>query len=153
MHTSQPSHDAHAVLGTTIDAVLREAKKLHRAATSTSLAQALPVLRRLIFSGALEGLSLPELHRRQDMVRRKHILRMLAVEAGCRSWEEYRPTLVNKSANDVEHFDVIRRTSGYPNVWFSSLLEAREFAAAHGGRVIPVREQAVVIADQQGGAT
>lgn len=131
-----------------INLVLREAKRLHRSATSESLASSLPVLRRLIASRSLEQLSLPELRRRRTIIQRKHILRMLAIEAGYSSWEAYRPAIANASLDEVEHFDVVRRRAGYPNVWFSSLAEAKAFADEHGGRPLCVGRQAVVLVEE-----
>ncbi|MCB2034182.1 MAG: hypothetical protein KDF57_13060, partial [Ottowia sp.] len=50
--------------------VLREARRLHRAARSDQLSTALPVLRRLIAEGVLAGTSLPQLHRARHTVQR-----------------------------------------------------------------------------------
>ncbi len=126
--------------------VLREARKLHRAATSESLAISLPILRRILATNTLRGISLPELFRRRDTVQRKHILRMLAIEAGFGSWEDYRPALDRMTAGQLEHFDIVRREIGYPNYWFSTQIEAEQYARLHGGRVMRVGQQAVVIA-------
>jgi hypothetical protein len=131
--------------GTAANTVLHEARTLHRAANSDSLSRSLPVLRRLLASGVLHGLALPELHRRRDTVQRKHILRMLAMEAGFGSWEAYRPALTRMTVAQLPHFDLARRDAGYPNHWFSSLEEAQAHAALHGGRVMTVGKQAVVL--------
>lgn len=131
------------------EVVLRIARKLHRAAASPSLATALPVLRRVIASNTLHGLSLPELYRRRDMVQRKHILRTLATEAGFNSWEAYRSVLDHLRADQLEHFDVVGRQAGYPNLWFSTSAEAQAHARKYGGRLVRVGEQAVVFADME----
>lgn len=144
----QIPRSSHTAPSAAVNHVLRIAKQLHRAATSESLAQALPVLRRLLDSGTLNGLSLPELHRRRQSIQRKHILRMLAIEAGHPSWEIYKPVLANKATDELDHFDIIRRQAGYPNLWFSSLAEAQQYATQHGGRALPVRHQAVVIPEK-----
>lgn len=130
--------------------VLSEAKRLHRSATSESLANSLPILRRLIASGALAAMSLPELRRKKQSVQRKHILRMLAIEAGYANWETYRPALSKLSVDEVQHFDIVRRKAGYPNPWFSSLAEAQTFRDRHGGVVLPVGRQAVVLTEASG---
>jgi hypothetical protein len=127
-----------------IDAVLREARKLHRAAISESLARSLPILRRILSSGSLQGVALPALHRQRNTVQRKHVLRTLAVEAGFPSLETYRPALAGKTAAQLEHFDMVQRAQGYPNTWFSTHAEALEYAAQHGGRTLRVGRQAVV---------
>ncbi|MGR8936145.1 MAG: hypothetical protein ACU837_17485 [Gammaproteobacteria bacterium] len=149
MHINKPSHRSQTITADGIKLLLREAKKLHRAATSDSLVQALPVLRRLITSDTLKGVSLPELHRRRHIVQRKHILRMLAVEAGYTRWEEYRRAMANASVAEVGHFDIVHRKAGYPNIWFSSLAEAQAFAAKYGGYPLRVGKQAVVFAEVQ----
>lgn len=149
MHIKHPNHRSQTTTRGGINLLLREAKKLHRAATSESLSQALPVLRRLIASNTLKGISLPDLRRRQNIVQRKHILHMLAIEAGYSSWEEYRRIIANVSADEIEHFDIVHRKAGYPNIWFSSFAEAREFAALYGGHPLRVGQQAVVFAEVQ----
>jgi hypothetical protein len=60
-------------------------------AASVGLAT-LPVLRRVLASGAIRHDSLPEAFRRRGELQRKHLLRTLAVEAGFESWEAWRPT-------------------------------------------------------------
>jgi hypothetical protein len=143
MASNTASAEAHGA----VNVLLREAKRLHHAATSESLATALPVLRRILATGTLAGLSLPHLHRRRDMVQRKHILRMLAIEAGFKSWEAYRPALALMTADKLPHFDIARAQAGYPNFWFSTLAEAQAHAAAHGGRAMAVGSQGVVLPD------
>lgn len=128
-----------------IPSVLREAKALQRCVQSDSLADALPVLRRLLAQQVLQGLSLPELYRSRQLVQRKHILRLLALEAGYHSWEQYRPVLATLPLDELSHFDVIRRQVGYPNLWFASWTEAQQYVATQGGRCLRVGQQAVVI--------
>ena len=141
MHTSPDSRK-------TPDAaksVLALAKKLHRAAQSDGLSESLPVLRRLLNAGVLSGLALPQLHARRLQVQRKHVLRMLAIEAGSSSWEGYRRLLDAMTPAELIHFDMVRGVSGYPNLWFSSTREAEAYALQQGGRVLPVGSQAVVL--------
>lgn len=137
---SQPSQEPQSV-----DLVLREARKLHHAAQSASLDKSLPVLRRILNSHTLDGLSLPELHRRREMVQRKHILRTLAIEAGFASWEAYRPALASIPASQLTHIDQLWREAGYLNSWFSTFEEALAHAAAHGGRALRLGRQGVVV--------
>jgi hypothetical protein len=124
--------------------VLHEARRLHRAATAESLSTALPVLRRLIANKVLQGMSLPELYRSRAIVQRKHLLRMLAVEAGFASWETYRPVLDAISPVQLEHFDVAKTQAGHLNLWFAAYDEAQTYARQYGGRVMRVGGQAVV---------
>lgn len=144
MHMNKSTRHSHPAA---VDVVRREAKRLHRAATSESLSQSLPVLRRLLSTGTIKGLSLLELHRQSDVVRRKHILQMLAIEAGYIGWEAYKPILADRPADAVEHFDIVRRGAGYPNIWFSSPAEAQRYTAVHGGRAVRVGQQAVVFVE------
>lgn len=132
-----------------VEVVLREAKKLHRAAVSESLAASLPVLRRVLSAHVIRGMTLPELSRHRGMVQRKHVLRMLAVEAGYPGWEEYRGALVATEPQSLQQFDVMRHVAGYPNIWFSSMKEAEEHSAVHGGRAVRVGQQAVVFVELQ----
>ncbi len=129
-----------------IAAVLRAAKKLQRQATGDGLAASLPVLRRLLACGCIEGLSLPELHRRRAMVQRKHLLHTLAVEAGHAHWQAYREALSTMGVEQLSQLDVLAPRLGYPNHWFSTLEQARDHARAHGGRVVAVGRQAMVTA-------
>jgi hypothetical protein len=144
MHINSPNQKTLSSNSEGIHTVLREARKLHRAAIAESLARSLPVLRRILASGSLQHVSLPELYRQRNTVQRKHILRALAIEAGFPNWELYRPTLANKSASQLEHFDIVHREQGYPNTWFSTHAEALEYAAIHGGRTLRFGHQAVV---------
>lgn len=128
--------------------VLREAKKLHRAAVSDSLAESLPVLRRLLSAKAIPEMPLPELRQRRDFLQRKHVLRLLALEAGCSSWEEYRAVLSTGSPEQFDQFDILKRAAGYPNVWFSSLKEAELHVSEHGGRAVRFGQQAVVFVNE-----
>lgn len=147
MHTPHVSPSTSATAGGAVSAVLREAKRLHRAAASDSLAQSLPVLRRLLQQQVLLGISLPALRRQRDIVQRKHMLRLLAAEAGFSAWEAYRARLVTMSVADLAHFDMVRAQVGYPNLWFSTPEEAQRHVDQHGGRLMRVGQQAVVLLD------
>lgn len=125
--------------------VLAMARRLHKAARSESLAASLPVLRRVLASGALRDMSLPALRRNPGMLQRKHVLRTLAAEAGYSSWEAYRQALGGMTSAELAHFDLIRPAVGYPNLWFSTLDEAAAYALEHGGMAVRVGGQAVVV--------
>ncbi len=129
-----------------VSQLLREARRLHRAARSDALTQSLPVLRRLLRSQSVTPGSLPELHRRRHSVQRKHVLRMLAREAGHPGWEAYRHWLERGGDGlPIEHFDIAGRHAGHLNLWFSTPEAARSHAAVHGGRPIRVGDQAVLL--------
>ncbi len=130
---------------TAVDWLLREAKKLHRAASSESRMRALPVLRRLISSQTLVNISLVELSRQQSMIQRKHLLQMLAREAGYPDWASYRKALADLPAEQLDNYALAMRQAGYPNLWFSNLEQAQAYAAEHGGKALPFASQAVVI--------
>ncbi|PUA30783.1 MAG: hypothetical protein B0W54_01260 [Cellvibrio sp. 79] len=125
--------------------VLRIARNLQRAAYSESKIIALPVLRRLLATATLTAISLPELYRSRDIIQRKHILRVLAVEAGFKCWEDYRHALDTMSVDQLSHFDHLRRTAGYPNLWFTNYDEAQVYAQENNGNALRVGSQAVVL--------
>jgi len=145
-HETQSSSEA-PVPGGAARLVLGMAKRLHKAAASESLVLSLPVLRRVLAAQTLQGLSLPALRRNRCMVQRKHILRTLAIEAGYPSWEAYRQALSHMAASELAHYDLIRATAGYPNLWFSTATQASEHAGLHGGRAVRVGSQGVVVDD------
>ncbi|WP_052417429.1 hypothetical protein [Cellvibrio mixtus] len=127
------------------DVVLRIARNLHRAAYSESKVVSLPILRRLLATATLTAISLPELHRNRDIIQRKHILRMLAVETGFKCWEDYRHELDSMDADQLAHFDHWRRTAGYPNLWFSNYEDAQEYTRENSGHALRIGTQAVVL--------
>ncbi len=132
--------------GEAVALVLREARRLQRAAVSGALAASLPVLRRLLATGAIAGTTLPEAFRRRATLQRKHVLRALAVEAGFRSWEEYRPSLAHTPRADLAHIAAaVHRDPGRLKLWFRNLAEADAFALEHGGKAVPMGRQAVVL--------
>ncbi|HPK33801.1 hypothetical protein [Ottowia sp.] len=124
--------------------VLREARRLHRAARSDQLSTALPVLRRLIAEGVLAGTSLPQLHRARHTVQRKHLLRLLAAEAGHTSWEAWRPALRHALPQDLLHLRL--HGSGTFNTWFATEDEARRAMHGREGRLVRVGWHAVWLA-------
>ena len=131
--------------GDLIKPMLRQAKKLHRAAISESKVDSLPVLRRLIASQVLRHLSLPDLYRRRNLVQRKHLLQLLAVEASYESWAEYRRVLSQRHSEAAVHYSLLLQDIGYPNLWFRSLEEAEAYTKQRGGRAVVVGQQALVI--------
>ncbi|MCB1569346.1 MAG: hypothetical protein KDI69_11095 [Xanthomonadales bacterium] len=74
------------------------------------------------------------------------MLRVLAIEAGYAGWNEYRAAIAEAQPEALQPFDVLRRTAGYPNLWFSSLKEAEDYAVVQGGHPIRVGRQAVIFA-------
>jgi hypothetical protein len=127
------------------DFVLKEAKRLHRLAVRGALVFSLPILRRLLRARMFPDLSLPELNKRRDTIRRKHILRMLAIESGFRSWEQFKPAITSvhlldlplKKARNIEHSRL--------HMWFASHDSACRYASAHEGEVVCIGDQAVVL--------
>jgi hypothetical protein len=149
MHTQNPSLHSQTTAESAAELVLRIARHLQRATESDSLAISLPVLRRLLATATLTALSLPELHRNRAIIQRKHVLRMLAVEAGFSCWEDYRHALDDMTPAQLPHFDHLRRDLGYPNLWFSRLEEAQDYAWENNVRAIRVGGQAVVLINQE----
>jgi hypothetical protein len=127
---------------------LREANILQKAARSTSLARSLPVLRRLIKSKVLVGITLPELTKNAGIVQRKHLLNMLALENGQESWLEFKKLVQTSPRGTLKPYSVELRNAGYPILWFSTDKEAKAYAAQNGGRVVKVEQQAAVIPER-----
>lgn len=148
MHINRPTSPTCAESTQASQAVLREARRLHRAATTGTLSKSLPILRRVLSSDTLIDISLPELFRKRSIVQRKHILRMLAIEAGHASWELYRQALGQMTIEQLAHFELHQPEMGYPNFWFSTFAEAQDYALQHGGRCLRVGQQAVVCPDR-----
>lgn len=92
--------------------------------------------------------SLPDLYRRRQSVQRKHILRTLAGEAGYVSWERYRPRLEASPPADLEPLEVLARSPAVLKLWFANEAEAVVFVKLHGGRVVRIGNQAVVLPDR-----
>jgi hypothetical protein len=102
-------------------------------------------LRRLIAQRVFTDVTLPQLRRWQTLVQRKHLLQLLALEAGYRSWAECRRALEALPPERAEQYHLALRYAGYPNHWFSSLQEARAFASQHGGYPLAYGRQGVVV--------
>ena len=145
-----PQNSPHALSAaheTGVAPLLRVAKRLHRAAVSSSLVESLPVLRRLLAAQVIRGLTLPQLSQRRSLIQRKHLLQTLAIEAGFLNWDAYRGALAETPHDPPLPFDVHTRAAGYPNLWFSSLADAEAHAARHGGRAVRHGQQAVVFVE------
>ena len=121
-----------------INTWLLEAKKLHKSAQSVSLTRVLPVLRRLLNSKVLVDISLPELKIKTDMIQRKHLLQMLAIEKGYNSWAELKRAIVVKSQADelLLPYSLELKNAGYPTLWFATVQEAQCYAEKHSGKVV-----------------
>lgn len=129
----------------TLLTLTREARKLHKQATSDSKMRALPVLRRLLNANIFDGVSLVELYQQQALIQRKHLLNLLAKEMGYGHWSLVRNALSHPEVNLQSHPSIELQNIGYPNLWFSNINEAREYAAQNGGKAVEVANQAVVV--------
>lgn len=138
-------HGSRVAPASSTDVVLREAKRLHRAATSDVLSDALPVLRRLLAAHVVAVHTLPLLYRARATVQRKHVLRMLAIEAGHGSWEKYSEALPQLDPQVLLQALASERNPATLKLWFASEAEATRYAARHGGRTTRIRKQAVVL--------
>lgn len=145
MHISSSIPSFEASGAERVSAVLRAAKRLHRQAAAPSLAQSLPVLRRLLAAQLLQGLTLPQLFEQRALVQRKHVLRMLAQEAGFNHWELYRAALLSDAEQPHLPLEVVAAHAGYPNFWFSNMQQAQAHVRVRGGRAVQVGAQAVVL--------
>lgn len=138
LSSSTPSSAAQA-------AMLREAKRLHRAATSEALSEALPVLRRLLAARSVPACPLQVLFRDRASLQRKHVLRMLAFEAGHASWEAYSRALCNLAPPSVALSVAAQRSTAVLKHWFVGERQAVQFASVHGGLVTCVGPQGAVV--------
>ncbi len=134
-----------------VQLVLREARRLHRAAASGALSEALPILRRLMATRAVTDRSLPGLFRARCTVQRKHVLRALAREAGYASWEDYRHALPHLDVSHLQQLASAHRGTSVLKLWFSDVSAARRFAAEQGGQAVCVGVQAVVLSTAPSG--
>ena len=125
--------------------MLREAKRLHRAATSDALSEALPVLRRLLAARAVPACPLQALFRDRASLQRKHVLRMLAFEAGHESWEAYSQALSGLDSQSVVLSVAAQRSTAMLKHWFVGEQQAAQFASAHSGLVTRVGHQGAVV--------
>ncbi|PMJ91743.1 hypothetical protein [Vibrio sp. 10N.261.55.A7] len=125
---------------------LYEAKLLHKSTKSDQLSSSLPVLRRLLSSKILVGLTLPKLQKDISIIQRKHLLQLLAVENGFKSWVAFKTKLESITGSVDEHLPPRLKLKGigYPALWFSNLEEAELYAKEHGGEAIVFGTQAVI---------
>jgi nitrous oxide reductase accessory protein NosL len=105
-------------------------------------------VRRLHAAGVLPGRALSALYRERSELKRKHFLRTLAVEAGFADWESCKPQLERLPAGAFVRFKVEEDWFAYLNSWFSSESQAQEFVSRHGGTVVRVGTQAVVLSSE-----
>jgi len=106
----------------------------------------MPVLRRVHAAGLFPDQSLAALFRQRATFKRKHFLRLLAIESGFPDWERFRPALRERPPQELDHFKVEEEWYAFLNNWFSTEAQARAYAEQHGGRVLRVGRQAVVMA-------
>lgn len=125
--------------------MLREAKRLHRAAASDALSEALPVLRRLLAARVVPACPVPVLFRDRASLQRKHMLRMLAFEAGHASWEAYSQALSRMDSQSAVLSVAAQRSTAMLKHWFVGEPQAVQFASTHGGLVTRVGHQGAVV--------
>jgi len=127
---------------------LREAKVLQKLTQSTSLSDALPVLRRLLNSNVLTNISLVALKKNTSIIQRKHLLQMLAAENGANSWADFKQQIVTAPEGSILPNSIELRDAGYPVHWFSNTTEATAYSEHHGGKVVKLGNQAAVVPQQ-----
>lgn len=135
---------SHKTQSTNLDLVLREARKLHRYAQSEVLSKSLPVLRRVIATQAIQNISLPQLRRQKEFIKRKQVLHMLAIEAGFLCWAELKNAVEINPAKYLKLQANVSHLCG-PNLWFSTYAEAQSYAQEHGGEALQSGKNGVVV--------
>ena len=106
-------------------------------------------LRRVHAAGIFPDRALSTLYRERQTLQRKHFLRALAVERGFPDWERFSPHLSRMPPEAFEHYSLTDEGYGLLKPWFSNEAQARAFAVEHGGRVIRIGRQAVVVPAEQ----
>ena len=148
MHHSMPTlTDDQTSAPNAVSFLSFQAKHLQRQAQSKSLSCALPVLRRLIANGVFRDKSLPQLKRQPELIQRKHLLHLLALETGYPDWARLKTALLNQPACELPQYIAKQHNIGYPNLWFANHEEAHAYAKEHGGEVITVGDQAFIRSD------
>lgn len=127
---------------------LREAKVLQKLAKSTSLSRSLPVLRRLLNANVLVNISLVELKNNTSIIKRKHLLQMLAAEHGASCWAEFKQQVVTATEGSILPSSVELHDAGYPVLWFSNTAEATNYTDTHGGKLVKSGRHAAVVPKQ-----
>ncbi|MBU2869864.1 hypothetical protein [Colwellia sp. E2M01] len=130
-----------------IEFLLKKAKKIHRQAQSTSAVNSLPILRRLISNNVLSNISLVALNKQKALVQRKHILQLFAFEAGFNEWGKYRQFLATENNWQSDNYLLALTHNSYPNLWFSTLAQAVEYAKENGGKALKIGTQAMVVVE------
>lgn len=130
---------------TAVDMVLRQARRLHRAARTGSISVAMPAIRRAHAAGVFSELTVSALYRQRHLLQRKHFLRTLAIESGFPDWERFRPELQRLAPEALVHLQAAETLWSSLNHWFSTEAEAAAHAHTHGGRVLRMGHQAVVV--------
>jgi hypothetical protein len=153
MHPSDPTLPGESALSETetitgpdgVALARRMARTLQRAAQKGELTVALPVLRRLLKHEVVPVMALPELLRQRHVLQRKHFLWLLAVEAGYANWDTYLQGLQKQEPAALAPLQVKASGAGVLKQWFANEADAQQFAQAHGGEVVVMGDQAVVI--------
>ena len=130
---------------TATDYLRFKAKKLLNCARSDAKSSSLPVLRRLISSKVFRTVKLSDLFQHRQHIQRKHLLQLLALEAGFSDWAALKANYKELSADRLPKDSSRLFEIGYPNLWFPSHREAADYIAEFGGELIPQGEQAVVV--------
>ena len=128
-----------------VQTMRRLARRLRRAARSERISIALPILRRLQAAKIFSEPRLSALFEGRRQIQRKHLLRLLAVEAGFADWERFSVVLPEAPAHALSDVDLIERSWMHANLWFASKNEARAHAAIHSGRVRRYGRHAVIL--------
>lgn len=149
MQSLSPDVSTKAAPSPSVALVLREARRLQRAAQSDSLSTSLPVLRRLLAAGLARSVSLPFAYRMRADLQRKHFLRLLALEAGFASWDAYRPVLEQAPPSDLEPLLLLSKGWALAHHWFASTSEAQAQVDRMGGRVVRIGSHAVALTPEQ----
>ena len=144
--TSSPVSSSAGSSVSNADFLRRHARLLLGRAQDANAATAMPVLRRLIASGATRCDTLGALYEARADIQLKHVLNMLGVELGQAGWDACKhvidtlaPAVIDRYRFDAGAFN------DHEMLWFAGLPAAREWQRENGGYIVEYGEQAVAI--------
>lgn len=122
------------------------ARRLLDCVRTGNTSASLPVMRRLLASGAVKVTGLSALREARASIQLKHVLNMLATELGYPGWDACKAVADTRGPEAIDryHFDA-GAFGDFEKTWFSIAAQAREWQREHGGYIVGYGDQAVAI--------
>jgi hypothetical protein len=122
------------------------ARRLLRHARADDTSTSLPVIRRLLASGAVKAARLSDLHEARATIQLKHVLNMLAAELGHSGWDVCKHLIDTQGTAAIDRYRFDAGVFGdYEKNWFASEAAVREWQRGNGGYIVEYGDQAVAI--------